>query len=84
MDLYEAIKNRRSIYNISNEVIVSEEKVQEIVEYSLKNTPSAFNSQSARVVLLLEKQHDNQLMGITKESFKKIVPADKFAQLKIK
>ena len=44
----------------------------------VKHTPSSFNSQSARVVLLLGKHHD-KLWDITKEALRKIVPADQFS-----
>lgn len=50
---------------------------QEIIEYALKHTPSVFNSQSTRVVLLLG-DHQDKLWDITKEALRKIVPADKF------
>jgi predicted oxidoreductase (fatty acid repression mutant protein) len=77
-DFYTALKARRSIYSISKEKVVSEEKIQEVIEAAVKHTPSAFNSQSARVVLLLGEQHD-KLWNITKETLRKIVPEDAFA-----
>lgn len=54
----EAIKNRRSYYGISKEAVVSDEKIQEIVNEAVLHTPSSFNSQSSRVVVLLQEQHD--------------------------
>ncbi|MGG3571577.1 nitroreductase family protein [Bacillus gobiensis] len=77
-NFYEAIQNRRSIYAISKENVVSDEKIQEIVEHAVKHTPSSFNSQSSRVVVLLGEQHD-KLWDITKEALRKIVPAEQFA-----
>ena len=77
-DFYTAIEDRRTFYNISKEAPVSDERIKEIIEHAIKHTPSAFNSQSARVVLLLEKHHD-KLWNITKEALRKIVPDDKFA-----
>jgi len=77
-DFYEAVSGRRSVYGISKEMVVSDEKIKEVIEYAVKHTPSAFNSQSARVVLLLEKHHD-KLWDITKETLKKIVPEDQFS-----
>ncbi|NOU98196.1 nitroreductase [Paenibacillus sp. LMG 31456] len=72
------VKNRRSIYEISKESTISDEKIQEIISEAVKHTPSAFNSQSSRVVLLLGDQH-NKLWDITTEVLKGIVPADQFA-----
>lgn len=77
-DFYSVIKDRRSYYGISKESPISDERIQEIVEFTLKYTPSAFNSQSARIVMLLNKDHD-KLWSITKEALRKIVPAEKFA-----
>lgn len=78
-DFYEVIKNRRTIYGISKESVISDERIEEIVNYAVKHVPSAFNSQSARVVLLLGENH-NKLWDITKETLRKIVPEDSFAQ----
>jgi len=77
-DKHAPVENRRSIYGISKEPVVSDEIIEEVIEYAVKHTPSAFNSQSARVVLLLGDQHD-KLWDITKEALRKRVPADKFA-----
>lgn len=82
-NLYDAIKERRSIYALSKESTISDEKIKEILEHVVMHTPSAFNSQSARVVLLLNKEHD-KLWDITLESLRKVVPADQFSQTKEK
>ncbi|HOP75421.1 MAG TPA: nitroreductase family protein [Bacillota bacterium] len=76
-NFYTAVAERRSIYGISKDSVVSEEKIREIIEHALTYTPSAFNSQSARIVLLLEAAHD-RLWDITKEALRKIVPPDEF------
>ncbi|MGO4375972.1 nitroreductase family protein, partial [Paenibacillus sp. MCAF20] len=54
----EAVKHRRSIYGISKQSDISDEKIAQIVQDAIKHTPSAFNSQSARIVLLLGANHD--------------------------
>ncbi|MGG1664234.1 nitroreductase family protein [Brevibacillus sp. NRS-1366] len=76
-DFYTALKDRRSYYGISKESVVSDERIQEVIKEAVKHTPSSFNSQSARVVVLLGEQHD-KLWNITKETLRKIVPADSF------
>ncbi|WP_078394601.1 nitroreductase family protein [Shouchella patagoniensis] len=55
---YQAIENRRSYYAVSKEEVVSSERIQEIVEHAVKYVPSAFNSQSARVLVLFANEHD--------------------------
>lgn len=72
-----SLKGRRSYYGISKETTVSDDVVKKIVEEGLKYTPSAFNSQSSRAVLLLKEQHD-KLWDIVMEALRKIVPTDQF------
>ncbi|OAH59618.1 nitroreductase [Domibacillus aminovorans] len=71
-DLYTAIKERRSYYGINKEVQVSDERLKEIVEFAVKYTPSAFNSQSARLVVLTGEAHD-KLWDITTETLRQVV-----------
>ena len=82
-DFSTAIKERRSIYAISKETTVSQERIQEVITEAVKYTPSAFNSQSSRVVVLFEKNHD-QLWDITEKSLSRIIPEDQFASTKEK
>ena len=77
-NFYQAIEGRRTHYEISKDQVASDDKIKEIIEYAVKHTPSAFNSQTARVVLLLDKHH-TKLWHITKEALRKRVAADKFA-----
>lgn len=76
-DFFTAVKNRRSVYDISDEVIVPKGEIISITEDALKHTPSAFNSQSTRVVLLFEDEH-KKMWNIVLEILKNIVPKDKF------
>ena len=73
-----AIENRRSIYAIGKGATVSKEQIQAIVNHAVKYVPSAFNSQSARVVILLGEHH-NKLWDIARDELKKIVPEANFA-----
>ena len=82
-NFYEALKERRSIYAISNESGVSNERIQEVINEAVLHTPSSFNSQSARVVVLFGENH-NKLWDITEASLKKIVPEENFAPTKEK
>lgn len=78
-----AIKERRSIYQIGKQDLLSHEELTNIISDAVLHAPSAFNSQSARVVVLLEKQHD-QFWNITKEALRKVVPAEHFATTEAK
>ncbi|MGF9978356.1 nitroreductase family protein [Viridibacillus arvi] len=77
-DFATAVEERRSIYVINNEAIVSDERIQEIVEHAIKHTPSSFNSQTARAVVLLGEQH-SKLWSITTETLRQVVPANDFS-----
>ncbi|AIQ23539.1 nitroreductase [Paenibacillus sp. VTT E-133280] len=73
----EAVKGRRSIYAISKESTVADAQIIEIVEQAVLHSPTSFNSQSSRAVVLLGEQHD-KLWDITTETLRKIVPAEQF------
>ncbi|MEL7650077.1 MAG: nitroreductase family protein [Sedimentibacter sp.] len=76
-DFLTSISERRTFYGIGKEKVASDEKIKEVVEQAIKYTPSAFNSQSARVVLVLDKEHDT-FWNIVMEALRKVVPADSF------
>ena len=72
-----AVENRRSIYGIGKKLPITDQKIKDLLAHALDHAPSAMNSQSARLVLLLGKNHD-RLWEIVTEALKKKVPADKF------
>ncbi|MDR7855783.1 nitroreductase family protein [Tissierella sp.] len=76
-NFYEGLKERRSYYGISKENVISDEKLQELIEDVVKHTPSAFNSQTARVVLLLGKNH-TKLWDITTEIMRQKLSPEQF------
>jgi predicted oxidoreductase (fatty acid repression mutant protein) len=76
--LYDAVKDRRSFYAIGKDPVVSDVEIQNIIAHAVQYTPSAFNSQSARVLVLLGDNHNN-LWSITKDILKAIVPPENFS-----
>jgi predicted oxidoreductase (fatty acid repression mutant protein) len=78
-----AVKGRRTIYGISKEATVSDDRLVEVIQEAVKHTPSAFHSQSARVIVLLGQQHD-KLWDITKEALRKVVPPENFTPTEAK
>ena len=76
-EFLDAVRKRRTCYAISKEPAITEARVREIVTEAVKHAPSAFNSQSARVIVLMGREHE-RLWDIVKGELKKIVPADKF------
>ncbi|WP_314086939.1 nitroreductase family protein [uncultured Gemella sp.] len=57
-------QNRRSVYALGKNLPVSEQEVLEIIDNAVKHSPSAFNSQTAHVVVLLGENHQ-KLWDIT-------------------
>lgn len=54
----ELMRRRRSRYSLADQLPISQSEVAKIIEDCVKQTPSAFNSQSARVVLLEAAAHE--------------------------
>ena len=54
-----SIHERRSVYSITNNSPIPKNKIVALIEMLLEDVPSAFNCQSARVVVLFEQAHKN-------------------------
>ncbi|QDS69763.1 hypothetical protein FKW77_010218 [Venturia effusa] len=75
----EAVQERRSYYQLNKKSPISDAQIEEIVKNAILHTPSSFNSQSTRLVVLLHADHD-KFWELTKEVLKPKVPdADQFA-----
>ena len=80
----EALEHRRSYYHITNSSPIPDEELRGILEFGLQHVPSAFNSQSTRIVLLLGENH-KKLWMITKEILRqRVASADAFARTEAK
>ena len=73
----EAVANRRSIYTLNKTSPIPDARIEEILTQLVKDVPSSFNSQSARLVLLLKDEHD-KFWDIVRDALKAIVPEDKW------
>lgn len=82
-DFKEALAHRRSYYGISGGSPISDGQIKDIIDIAVTHVPSAFNSQSTRIVLLLGDQH-RRLWDITKEVLRGIVPAEAFKSTEAK
>ena len=79
----EAMEHRRSYYSIGSDSPVLDEEVVHAVREAVKHVPSAFNSQSTRIVLLLGDEH-KKLWNIVKETLKKRISAEAFVNTEAK
>lgn len=72
----EAAKKRRSIFALDKEIKVSKEEIVETIEEAVKYAPSAFNSQTARTVILFGAAHEKLwgTGGIAEKAIRKVLP----------
>ncbi len=82
--LMEAAKVRRSIYALGRNVNVSDDKILDLVKDAVKYVPSAFNTQTSKVVVLLGEYQDKFWGELVMESLRKVVPAESFASTESK
>ena len=73
----EAISHRRSNYHLDNITPVATTHILSTIETILSVTPSPFNVQSARIVVLFNEQH-LALWDIVEAALKERIPADIF------
>jgi len=76
-----AVEDRRTFYQITNESTISDARIKELVAHTIKHTPSSFNSQTTRVVVVLKEKHQ-QLWDMIMEVYKMMLPADAFERAK--
>ncbi len=82
-NLKEALKHRRSYYAIGNQTTLPDDAIEEILDFAALHIPSAFNSQSTRMVLLL-KEHHQKLWQIVSDVLRQTVPAAAFSTTEAK
>jgi uncharacterized protein len=75
----ELMKVRRTIYALGDKVSHSQAQLTGLIQEAIRQSPSSFNSQSSRAVILFGDEH-HALWDLTKETLRKIVPADAFPQ----
>lgn len=74
-DFQKLAEARRSIYALNDQLPVDKDQVVDLVEHAILHTPSAFNSQSTRLVVLFGEDH-KKLWQITEDTLRKIVNDD--------
>lgn len=70
--------NRRTIYALGKDIRIPEGELISTIKEAVKQAPSAFNSQSSRILILLGEQHI-RFWELTREQLRKIVPAENFS-----
>ena len=76
--------NRRSIYALGNNLSQTPKEIFDLVKQTVKNSPTAFNSQTVRAVVLFGKSSD-KVWEIVEDALRKIAKSpDAFEQTKAK
>lgn len=73
----DSFKDRRTIYALTNESTISDDRLEELLTNVVLHTPSPFNSQTSRLVVLLKDEH-HKLWDIAYEVASSTVPPEVF------
>lgn len=79
----EAMKHRRTYYSISNSSPISDLEIEEIVKNAVMHIPSAFNSQSTRILILFNENH-KKFWDIVKSELRKITTDEAYKKSEVK
>lgn len=63
------LQNRRTIYAIGKNIQQTPEQLTELIQEAIRQSPSSFNSQSSRAVILFDAEHE-KFWGFVKEKLK--------------
>ena len=78
-----ALQSRRSIYALGNTISLSDKEVETLVKEVVRDTPTAFNSQTQRAVILFDDAH-KKVWDMTEEALKPLTPPEAFANTQAK
>ncbi len=73
MSFLDHIKQRRTIYAVGKNVPLTPEQIESVIKEAVNHSPSAFNSQTSRIVTLFGESH-LQFWNVVRETLRKIVP----------
>ena len=73
---------RRSIYALGKNVELSNQELVDTIQGAILQTPSAFHSQTTRVVILLDKESDAFWNEIAYSELEKVTSAEAFEATK--
>lgn len=76
-EIQQVAEKRRSIYALNKNLPLANAEVAKIIEHAVLHTPSSFNSQSTRVVVLFGDAHE-KLWQFAEDALRAIVPAEGF------
>ena len=79
----EALKQRRTQYALGRDVPLSKSELTSLIQEAIKHSPSSFNSQSSRALILFGAESE-KLWQLAIDEVRKVAPAEGFAQTEAK
>jgi predicted oxidoreductase (fatty acid repression mutant protein) len=73
----QSLRKRRSQYSLGRQVRQSQAEIEALIKDAIRLSPSSFNSQSSRAVILFGAQSE-KFWELTREALRPLVPADGF------
>ncbi len=77
-NLHQTFENRRTIYALNDTLPVSKQAVIDVIEHAILHTPSSFNSQTTRIIVLFNDEHQ-RLWDIAESNLREIVGDSDFS-----
>lgn len=78
-----AAARRRTQYSLAPELPIPQSEVTALIQEAVRQSPSSFNSQSSRAVILFGTE-SRRFWDLVKDALRPVVPADTFAQTEAK
>ncbi len=79
----EALKQRRTQYALGHNVSLSKEALVTLIQEAVKHSPSSFNSQTSRVLVLFGAESE-KLWALATDEVRKVAPAEGFDKTEAK
>ncbi|ANY15200.1 nitroreductase family protein [Bordetella pseudohinzii] len=79
----EALKQRRTQYALGRNVSLSKEALVALIQEAVKHSPSSFNSQTSRVLVLFGAESE-KLWALATDEVRKVAPAEGFDKTEAK
>ncbi|KRM22303.1 nitroreductase family protein [Latilactobacillus graminis] len=83
-ELFDLQQQRRSIYALGKNITMHESQLSELIFKTIKETPTAFNAQGSRAIILFDQAHVTLWNDITATALKPLTPAESFPNTQAK
>ena len=78
MKALQLYQKRRTQYVLGEQLPLGRDEVETLIKQVIRESPSAFNSQSSRALILFGQEHQKLWNEVVKETLRPITPAEQF------